>query len=89
MVEGYFLADTVSGYNLKIDFNSIKRTDDNELTGTNNAIDVIDYFNDQKSYFVSGQINGYVQNHEFKLNGRETYKYPFTFKPGEASKTFN
>lgn len=88
MVEGYFLADTVSGYNLKIDFNSIKRTDDKELTGTNNAIDVIDYFNEQKSYSVSGQINGYVQDHEFKLNGRETYKYPFTFKPGEASKTF-
>jgi subtilisin family serine protease len=88
MVEGFFLADTVSGYNLKIDFNSIDRYDNKELTGTNNTINVINYFGDQKSYSVSGQINGYVQNHEIKLNGRETYKYPFTFKEGEASKTF-
>ena len=41
MVEGYFLADTVSNYNLKVDFNSIKRIDSNELTGTINTIDVI------------------------------------------------
>ena len=88
MVEGFFLADTVSHYNLEIDFNSIKRFDNNTLTATNKTINVINYFNDHKSYSVSGQIKGYVQNHEFKLNGHGTYKYPFTFKQGEASKTF-
>jgi hypothetical protein len=88
IVEGIFLADTVSSYNLKIDFNSIKRFNNNELTGTKNTIDVINYFNDHKSYSVSGQINGYVKNHEIKLKGSETYKYPFTFKPGESGKNF-
>ncbi len=88
MVEGFFLADTTSAYNLAVDFNSIKQTDDDELTGTNNTIDVINYFNDHKSYNLSGEIEGYVQNHEFKLNGKETYKYPFVLKEGEASKIF-
>ena len=89
MVEGYFMADTVSDYNLKVDFNSIKRIDESELSGTGNTIDVINYYNQLKSYSVAGQIKGYVLNHEFKLNGKDTYKYPFTFKPGETSKTFN
>lgn len=88
MVEGYFLADTVSGYNLQIDFNSVARIDNKELTETNNTIDVMDYFNEQRSYSVSGQLKGYVQNHEFSLNGRNTFKYPFKFNQGETSKTF-
>ncbi len=88
MVEGYFLADTTSVYNLEVDFNSIKRVDENELTGTHNTINLINYFNDEKTYSVSGQLNGYVQDHEFKLNGKEIFKYPFSFKEGEASKTF-
>jgi tripeptidyl-peptidase-2 len=87
-VGGYFLDDTTSAYNLTIDFNSIKRIDNNELTGTDKTIDVINYFNDHKSYNVSGEIEGYVQNHKFNLNGRGTYKYPFTFKEGERSKNF-
>jgi len=88
MVEGLFLADTVSSYNLKMDFNSVKRFDNKALTAANNSIKVIDYFNDHKSYTVSGQLKGYVQDHEVNLNGRGIYKYPFTFKPGEASKNF-
>ena len=89
MVEGFFLADTTSAYNLKIDFSSVKRTDDNELTASDNTINVINYFNDHKAYRVSGELDGYVQTHKFDLNGRGTYKYPFTFKDGEASKTFD
>ncbi len=88
MVESYFLSDTTSAYNLEVEFNSIKKVNDKELTGTNNALNLINFFNDQKSYSVSGQLKGYVQNHEFKLNGRENFKYPFSFKEGEASKTF-
>jgi tripeptidyl-peptidase-2 len=88
MVDGFFLADTVSSYNLQIDFNSIKRFDNKELTGSSKSIDIIDYYNNHKTYSVSGQLKGYVQDHEFKLNGRDTFKYPFTFKQGEASKTF-
>ena len=88
MVEGIFLADTTSSYNLTIEFNSIKRTDNNELTGTNKTINVIDYFNNHKSYSVSGEIDGYVRNHEVNLNGKGLYKYPFSFQPGETSKSF-
>ncbi len=88
MVEGYFLADTTSAYNLEVEFNSIKRVDDHELTGTDNTINLINYFNDHRSYSVSGQLKGYVQTHTFKLNGKEIFKYPFSFKEGETSKTF-
>lgn len=88
MVEGLFLADTTSVYNLEVDFNSLKRIDDNMLTGSDNTISMINFFNDQKTYSVSGQLNGYVQNHVFKLNGSGIFKYPFSFKDGEASKTF-
>ncbi len=88
MVESYFLSDTTSVYDLEVEFNSIKRIDANELTGNENSIDIINYFNDQKTYSVSGQLEGYVQAHEFKLNGKGIFKYPFSFKEGEASKTF-
>jgi tripeptidyl-peptidase-2 len=88
IVEGFFLADTVSDYNLTVDFNSVKRIDDNELTETDNTINVINYFNDHKAYTVSGEMDGYVQDHEFILNGKGTYKYPFTFQKGEKSKNF-
>jgi len=87
-VEGIYIADTTSTYNLTIDFNSVMRTDNKELTAGNNTINVIDYFGDRKSYNVSGELDGYVQNQDFKLNGKGTYKYPFTFNNGEASKTF-
>ena len=88
MVEGYFLADTTSSYNLEVEFHSLKRVDDHELTGTDNTINLINYFNDHLSYSVSGQLKGYVQTHTFKLNGKDIFKYPFSFKEGEASKTF-
>lgn len=88
MVEGFFLADTTSAYNLSIDFNSVKRIDDDGLTGTNNTIDIMDHFNEHKSYNLSGELSGYVQTSQIKLNGKGTYKYPFTLKEGEASKNF-
>ncbi len=87
-VEGYFLADTTSVYNLEVEFHSLKRVDDHELTGTENSITLINYFNDHRSYSVSGQLTGYVQTHKFKLNGKEIFKYPLVSKRVKTSKTF-
>jgi subtilisin family serine protease len=88
MAEGIFIADAPSVYDLTIDFKSIKRIDDNELTGNNNKIAVMNLFNDHTTFNVSGELDGYVLNHTFGLNGKGTYKYPFTFKEGESTRTF-
>ncbi|HSD64282.1 MAG TPA: S8 family serine peptidase, partial [Ignavibacteriaceae bacterium] len=39
MVEGIFIADSTSAYNLTVDFNSLKRIDDKELTDNDRKID--------------------------------------------------
>lgn len=87
-VEGIFIADTTSIYNLMVDFSSIKRIDDNELTENNKKITIMSMFNDHTVYNVSGELTGYVIDHTIGLNGKGTYKYPFTFKEGESAKNF-
>jgi tripeptidyl-peptidase II len=87
-VEGYFRAEGVSQYNLGIKFNGINRLDNKIISSEENNIEVINSFNSVDRYALNGKVYGYENTDEVKLQGSEHYKYQFTFKPGESSKTF-
>jgi subtilisin family serine protease len=87
-VEGYFRAETVSQYNLGIKFFGINRLDESVISNNNNTLTVINAFNSADKYSISGDIIGFTTTSTVHLKGNEHYKYSFTFKPGESSKTF-
>ena len=87
-VEGYFRAETVSQYNLAVKFYGINRLDNKVLSNNNNTLTVMNAFNSEDKYFISGDIIGYKTTSTVELKGSEHYKYSFTFNPGESSKTF-
>ena len=88
-VEGYFRAETISKYNLGVKFYGINRLDDKVLNSNNNFITVINVFNSEDKYSISGDIIGYKTTRTVELKGKEHYKYSFAFNPGESSKSFD
>ncbi len=51
-------------------------------------IEFINYFNENKSYIINAEIEGYEQKHSVVLDSIITYKMPFTIYKGEGSKEF-
>ncbi|MFC2119708.1 S8 family serine peptidase [Bacteroidota bacterium] len=87
-VEGYFRAESISQYNLGIEFYGVNRLDDKVLSNNNNTVTVMNTFNSADKYSISGYIIGYKSTSTVELKGKEHYKYSFNFNPGESSKTF-
>ncbi|MGB5893583.1 MAG: hypothetical protein WBG58_05340, partial [Ignavibacteriaceae bacterium] len=87
-VEGYFRAETISQYNLGVKFYGVNRLDNRALSNDNNTLTVMNAFNSADKYFLSGNIIAYKTTSTVELKGSAHYKYSFTFKPGESSKTF-
>lgn len=87
-VDGLFLATQSSTYNLEVEFNSIVKTNTNDLTMDNTRIDLVNYFNEATTYNLSGSLYALFKNYTVNINGNETYKMPFIIKKGEKSKEF-
>lgn len=89
IAEGMFTANKLSVYNLSAEFSSLQFIGDKEISNDDNQRDIVNIFNQIKSYNLSGEILGYEKNYKVKLTGEEIYKMPFSLKKGEASKEFN
>ena len=89
IVDGFFLADAPSTYNLAVEFNSLNEIRNEELTENNSSVDLINYFNEIKSYSLSGEMFGLKRSYILKVDGSNTYKMPFIITKGEKSKQFN
>lgn len=88
-VDGFFLASDPSTYNLAVEFSSIQVLDDKEITSSDKRLEVVNYFNETKTYNLSSEIIGYQRKYNLPVDGSGTYKMPFVLVKGEASKTFN
>ena len=89
IVDGFFLASEPSAYNLEVEFNSINRLGNEPLTADNSSIEVVNYFNESKSYNLSGEIIGLKKNYHVNVDGSGTLKIPFTLVKGQKSKEFS
>lgn len=87
-VEGFFLGQETSNYNMTAQVMGIIRLDDKKLSTDNNKINIMNVSDEEGSYSLSGKILGYEKDWEAKLNSKENYTYPFVLKKGEASKEF-
>lgn len=88
-IDGLFLATQPSTYNLEVEFYSISRINNNDLTKDNSRIDLVNYFDEATTYNLSGNLSGLIKNYTVTVNGNETYKMPFVLKKDEKSKTFS
>lgn len=89
VVDGFFLASEPSTYNLEVEFNSISRLHNEPLTEDNSSIDLVNFFNETKTYNLSGELLGLENNYSLIVDGKGTLKFPFTLVKGEKSKEFN
>ena len=87
-VYGYYKNSEISNYNLSVEFSGIKRLGNGVLDSTNQKIDVINLYNKNETYKLSGNILGYENNIDIELNGTDTCSIPFLFRNDEASKEF-
>ncbi len=89
IAEGMFNSNRLSTYNLAVDFSSIQFLGEKEISKDDNRRDIVNVFNQVKTYNLSGEISGYQRNYNVKLTGEESYKMPFTLNKGESSREFN
>ncbi|GIV46317.1 MAG: hypothetical protein KatS3mg036_1135 [Ignavibacterium sp.] len=89
VVDGFFLASEPSVYNLEVEFSSISRLSSEPLTSDNSSIEVVNYFNEAKTYNLSGDLFGFRKNYFIKVDGNGTTKIPFTLIKGEKTKEFS
>lgn len=89
VVDGFFLASEPSTYNLEVEFSSINRINNESLTKDNSSIDLVNFFNETKTYNLSGELLGLEKKYSLTVDGKGTLKFPFTLVKGEKSKEFN
>lgn len=89
IVDGFFLASEPSTYNLEVEFNSVSRIHNEPLTEDDSSIDLVNFFNETKTYNLSGELLGLENNYSLIVDGKGTSKFPFTLVKGEKSKEFN
>ena len=87
-VEGSFLSDQTSNYNLSVKFSGIERIGDAPLDSLNKTIKVINLYNEKSSYKLSGKILGYEKDLAVNLKSPVKYSMPFTLSKSEAYKIF-
>ncbi|MDT3695062.1 MAG: S8 family serine peptidase [Ignavibacterium sp.] len=88
-IDGFFLAAEPSTYNLAVEFLSIHTVDSKEVSSTDKRIEVVNYFNEVKTYNIDAEMFGYQRKYNLTVDGNGTYKMPFTLNKGEASKEFS
>jgi tripeptidyl-peptidase II len=89
VVHGNFLATTESHYNLSVEFSGIKAVPVNvSINSVEGKVNVFNYFNQIKSYELSGSLLGYQKEINASFNNNDRYVYPFILKKNEESKEF-
>ena len=87
-VEGSYENGKPSNYNLSVKFSGIKRLGNEILDSANQKINVINLYNNNETYKLSGKILGYENSLDIELNGKDTCSIPFDLRRDESSKEF-
>lgn len=88
-VDGFFLASDPSTYSLGVEFLSVQNLEAKEISATDKRIEIVNYFNEVKTYNLSSELTGYERNYNLTVDGNSTLKVPFVLVKGETTKTFN
>ena len=88
-IDGFFLAADPSIYNLAVEFLSLQTIDAKEISANDKRIEFVNYFNESNAYNISAEMLGYQRNYNLPVDGKDTYKMPFTITQNESSKEFN
>lgn len=88
-IDGFFLAAEQSTYNLGVEFLSLQTVDSKDVSSTDKRIELVNYFNEVKTYNLDAEMFGYQRKYNLTVDGNGTYKMPFTLNKGEASKEFS
>jgi hypothetical protein len=88
-VDGFLLATDPSTYNLGVEFLSLQTIDAKEVSSNDKRVEMVNYFNETKTYNISSEMLGYQRYYNLMVDGSDTYKMPFTISKGEGFKEFN
>ncbi len=87
-VLGYYGAEGVSTYNLRVSFESAETLSEKPLSKNHDKIELINRFNFPESYSASGKILGFKKRYAFEIKAGDTYSIPVTLYKGETGKRF-
>ncbi len=87
-VEGYFLADQPSNYNLKAMLSGVNMVNNKTLDSTNTDVHVVNSYDNVQSFDLNGKILGYQKDSTIILNGSTEFNLPFILTKNEDSKEF-
>ena len=77
-VDGFLLATDPSTYNLGVEFLSLQTIDAKEVSSNDKRVEMVNYFNETKTYNISSEMLGYQRHYNLLVDGNDTYKMPFT-----------
>jgi tripeptidyl-peptidase-2 len=89
-VRGNYLATSESEYNLNIEFSGVKQENERiTLEPVESKLKIFNYFNEIKSYDLSGSILGYQKEFIASLISSDRYVYPFMIYKNEDYTDFS
>ncbi len=86
-VEGIFLASDISNYNLDVEFYSVDNLSKGDLKAED-QIQVVNFFNQSKTYKVNGNVLGYKKTFTVDMKGGDIFTLPFSLNGDESYRTF-
>lgn len=88
-VEGYYQAKGDSKVTFTVDFDGLNRIDNKVLSSTENTLQVMNIFDEVKSYSLKGDIKGYQKEYVIDIKEKDYLEIPFKIKKDEAKRTFD
>lgn len=86
---GYWSAEGVSTYNLRVQFKSAERSDTKPLSENHEQITLVNRFGEYETYQMKAKFRGYEQQYVRKIEAGKNLELPVTFRKGETVKSFN
>ncbi|MBN2571007.1 MAG: S8 family serine peptidase [Ignavibacteriales bacterium] len=88
VVHGHFQAEKESQYKISVEFDGVNLVEDKIIATGENTLDLINKFEGTKSYYLDGEILGYVKEYTVEFNNTDLSEIPFKLNPGESSRKF-
>ncbi|MBK7104400.1 MAG: S8 family serine peptidase [Ignavibacteriae bacterium] len=86
VILGQFTSSQESIYNLNLEIDGINIIENS--IAEKKSLTIVNYFDEEKSLKVKGNLLGYQKNYNVKISGNNVHKIPFELKNGETKKEF-
>lgn len=88
VIHGHHTAEKESQYKISVEFNGVNLVEDKIITQSENSLELVNKFEGAKSYYLDGEILGYVKDYAVEFNKTDLAEIPFQLKPGESKRKF-